>query len=112
MNLSQSLRVALLCLPLLPLGGCCGDSLEARRAELDDARQRWHGSQPDGYEMTFRVECGLCYWSTPRTTVQVGGEPSPAQDPGTPGEITVDVLFDAIDQCLSGGPIDRYEVHL
>ena len=95
---------------LLSLTGCGAESLESRRAGLDEARQRWEGARPDGYEMTFRVECGFCYWSTPRTTVRVEGEPGPAQNPGTPSEITVDVLFDAIDQWLSGGPIDHYEV--
>jgi hypothetical protein len=106
----RSIRVLLLSLTLLSLAGCGADSLESRRAELDDARQRWQGGRPEGYEMTFRVECGFCYWSTPRTTVLVEGEQGPAQEPDTPGEITVDVLFDAIDQWLSGGPIDRYDV--
>jgi hypothetical protein len=110
MDLSQFLRVVLLWLTLLAMVGCNADSMESRRAELEDARQRWQDRRPEVYQMAFRVECGFCYWSTPRTTVRVEGDPEVAQDRGTPSEITVDVLFDAIDQWLSGGPIDRYEV--
>jgi hypothetical protein len=59
--------------------------------------------------MTFQVECGSCYWRTSGTTVLVGRDSEPAGEATNPSEVTVDVLFDAIEGWLRSGPLDRYE---
>ena len=58
--------------------------------------------------MTFRVECGFCYWSTGGTTVRVGPDSEPNGEATNPSEVTVDVLFEAIERWLQSGPLDRY----
>ena len=76
---------------------------------VDEARQLWVSTRPETYDMTFRVKCGLCYWSTPGTTVRVGRDSEPKVEATNPSEVTVDVLFDAIEAWLSSGPLDVYE---
>lgn len=84
-------------------------SADASPLDADGARRLWDSNRPVTYEMTFRVECGLCYWSTAGTTVQVGPDSEPNGEAGNPGEMTVDVLFDAIEEWLRSGPLARYE---
>jgi hypothetical protein len=69
----------------------------------------WEGTRPATYEMTFRVDCGFCYWGTGGTTVRVGPDSEPSGEAANPSEVTVDVLFDAIDEWLRSGPLARYE---
>lgn len=57
--------------------------------------------------MTFRVECGSCYWRTSETTVRVGSDI--AGNATSPDKVTIDEVFDAIDEWLRGGPLSRYE---
>ena len=59
--------------------------------------------------MTFRVECGLCYWSTGGATVRVGPDSEPEGESASASEVTVNVLFDAVDEWLRSGPLDSYE---
>lgn len=60
--------------------------------------------------MTFRVRCGLCYWQTEETTVNVdSSQASDAQRAIRPEDVTVDVLFDALEQNIGEHP-DRFEV--
>lgn len=94
---------------LMALLACSADPFGARLSTANAALELWQSSRPDAYQMTFRVECGLCYWSTTKTTVRVERDSELAQNATSPSEMTVDVLFDAIYQWLNGGPLERYE---
>jgi hypothetical protein len=94
-------------LGLLAVLGCNADPISPLNA--DEARQLWQSNRPETYDMTFQVECGLCYWGTGGTTVRVGPDSEPNGEATNPSEVTVDVLFDAVEAWLSSGPLDRYE---
>ena len=94
---------------LVAIVGCSSDQIAASPLDADEARRLWEGNRPTTYEMTFRVECGLCYWSTGGTTVVVGPDSEPDGEATNPNEVTVDVLFQAIEAWLRSGPLDRYQ---
>lgn len=100
-------RIALL--GLVAVLGCNADPAGVSPLNADEARQLWESNRPETYEMTFRVECGFCYWSTGGTTVRVGPDSERNGEATNPSEVTVDVLFDAVEGWLSSGPLDRYE---
>lgn len=90
----------LLCLVL----SACG--LPGGRARaLEAAREQWNTNRPTAYSMTFEVSCGLCYWQTDETTVLVDGfMPVDAQKVLRPEDVTVDVLFDALESNIASHP--------
>lgn len=69
-----NLRIALFGLVAV-VGACTAASNDPSR--VVEARELWTATRPETYEMTFQVECGICYWRTGHTTVRVGpgGEP-------------------------------------
>jgi hypothetical protein len=84
--------------------------LGGRTRDLEAAHEQWTASRPIAYSMTLTVRCGSCFWKTRQTTVQVD-RPTMAdsQEALRPEDVTVDVLFYALEQALDNHP-ERYRV--
>jgi hypothetical protein len=84
--------------------------LGGRTGDLDAAIERWNANRPIAYSMTFSVHCGVCYWRTDGLTVNVESiEVADSQRVTRPEDLTVDVLFDALNITIGEHP-ERFKV--